>query len=392
MNRNFEKESPAASENRLLQRRESGQSVWLDFTSRELIDSGDLGRLIELDGISGMTSNPAIFEKAISKSDLYDEEIRGMAFHGRSPVAIYEALARTDLQRAADEFRVIYDRTSGRDGYVSLEVNPHLAHDTNGTIAEARRLWRALDRPNVFIKVPATAEGVPAIRELTLDGINVNVTLLFGLPRYRQVAEAYATGIYARLQHGLEVRNVRSVASFFISRIDTAVDARLEKAIAENQKGATAGELRGQVAIASAIKAREICGELFAGPAFQQAAARGARAQTLLWASTSVKNPAFPPLKYVEALLFPDTISTDTLATIEAFRERGNARVSRFDPSAAAAILERLAVLGIEIDGISGQLEEEGVVQFNEAFDRLIAVLKDKSALARPKEQKTIFI
>src|SRR5881409_1146585 len=225
-----------SKKNALLALAELGQSIWLDYTRRDLILSGELRRLIEEDGLRGMTSNPSIFEKAIVGSQIYEEDIRAMTFDGQSPKMIYETLSQRDVQGAADEFRSVYDETDARDGFVSLEVNPHLTHDTKGTIVEARRLWRALKRPNVFIKVPATAEGLPAIQQLIGEGINVNITLLFGLPRYRQVAAAYIAGIEARAVQGKSVAHLASVASFFVSRIDTLVDPLLEKLIAHGGK------------------------------------------------------------------------------------------------------------------------------------------------------------
>src|ERR1043166_8763160 len=289
--------------NPLLSLEQLGQSIWLDYTRRDLIASGELRRLIEEDGLRGMTSNPSIFEKAIAESENYDEDIRVMAFEGRSPKAIYEALCRRDVQGAADEFRSVYDETDAREGYVSLEVNPHLAHDTKGTIVEARRLWRALKRPNVFIKVPATAEGLPAIQQLISEGINVNITLLFGLPRYRQVAAAYIAGIEVRSDQGKSVEHVASVASFFVSRIDSLVDPLLEKLIAQGGKVAdVAKKVRGQVALASAVMAYQISKETFQNERFGKLAGRGARVQRLLWASTSTKNPDYSDLKYVESL------------------------------------------------------------------------------------------
>src|ERR1019366_4281122 len=236
-----------------------GQSLWLDYIRRDLIASGELRRLIEEDGLRGMTSNPSIFEKAIADSHDYDEDIRAIAFSGKGAETIYETLSQHDVQDAADEFRPLYDRTDGKDGYVSLEVNPHLAHETKGTVEEARRLWAALDRPNVFIKVPATADGLPVIQELTSQGIKVNVTLIFGLPRYRQVAEAYIAGIEACADQGKPVKDVASVASFFVSRIDTLVDPLLEKLMAQGGKQADlAKKTHGQVAIASAKRAYQV--------------------------------------------------------------------------------------------------------------------------------------
>ena len=275
-------------ENPLLKISEFGQSIWLDYTRRDLVASGELQRLIQKDGLRGMTSNPSIFEQAIVGSEIYEKDIQTMRFDGQSPKMIYESLSQRDVQGAADEFLAVYDETKARDGYVSLEVNPHLAHDTKGTIVEARRLWRALNRPNVFIKVPATAEGLPAIQQLISEGINVNITLLFGLPRYRQVAAAYLAGLEARVARGESVEHVASVASFFVSRIDTLVDPMLEHLIAQGGPTADAAkQVRGQVAIASAVAAYQIYKNIFRSESFLKLADRGARVQRLLWASTS---------------------------------------------------------------------------------------------------------
>src|SRR5664279_875198 len=301
-----------------------GQSIWLDYIRRDLIAGGGLRRLIEEDGLRGMTSNPSIFEKAIAESHDYDEDIRAMALEGKGITEIYDALSLGDVQSAADEFRSVYDKTDGKDGYVSLEVNPHLAHDTTGTIEEARRLWTALDRPNVLIKVPATAEGLPAIRQLISEGISVNVTLLFGLPRYRQVVEAYLAGIEARIAQGKPVKYIASVASFFLSRIDALVDPQLEKLIAQGGKEADiAKKARGQVAIASAKTAYQIYKNIFGNDRFRKLAAQGASVQRLLWASTSTKNPDYSDVKYVEALIGPDTVNTAPMETIDAYRDHG---------------------------------------------------------------------
>ena len=275
--------------NPLKQLRTLGQSIWLDYIRRDLISSGKLRRLIEEDGLRGMTSNPSIFEKAIVDSHDYDEDIQAMVRQGKGTDAIYEGLSQRDVQNAADEFRPLYDMTDGEDGYVSLEVNPHLAHDTGGTINEARRLWIALDRPNVLIKVPATADGLPAIQQLISEGINVNVTLLFGLLRYRQVAEAYIAGIEARVAQGKSVESIGSVASFFVSRIDALVDPLLEKVIAMGGNEADlAKKVHGQVAIASAKMAYQVYKEIFEGERFSKLASHGALVQRLLWASTDV--------------------------------------------------------------------------------------------------------
>ena len=358
-----------------------GQSIWLDYIRRDLMASGELRRLIDEDGLRGMTSNPSIFEKAIADSHDYDGDIRAMALGGNGADAIYETLSQRDVESAADQFRPLYDRTDGQDGYVSLEVNPHLAHDTKGTIEEARRLWAALNRPNVLIKVPATANGLPAIQQLIGEGISVNVTLLFGLPRYRQVAEAYIAGIEARAAQGEPMKHLASVASFFVSRIDALVDPLLEKLIAQGGKEADlAKRARGQVAIASAKMAYQIYKEIFASGRFRKLAARGARAQRLLWASTSTKNPDYSDVKYVEALIGPDTVDTAPLETLSAYRDHGEpeARLEQ-GVEEARRVLERLPELGIDIDKVTRQLEDEGVGKFNKPFDKLMETLTQKS-------------
>ena len=359
-----------------------GQSIWLDYIRRDLIASGELRRLIEGDGLRGMTSNPAIFEKAIADSHDYDADIRAMALTGKDVAAIYESLSQRDVQSAADEFRPLYDRTDGQDGYVSLEVNPHLAHDPNGTMEEARRLWAALDRPNVFIKIPATANGLAAIQQLIGEGISINVTLLFGLPRYRQVAEAYLAGLEARLAQGKPIKSVASVASFFISRIDALVDPLLAKVVAQGGKqAAMAKNARGQVAIASAKMAYQIYKELFGSDRFRKLAAQGARVQRLLWASTSTKNPDYSDVKYVEALIGPNTVNTVPMETLDAYRDHGQPK-ARLDQDVAEArgVMERLPELGIDIDQVTRQLEDEGVEKFNQPFDKLMKTLAQRSA------------
>ena len=369
-------------ENPLKQLGALGQSIWLDYIRRDLISSGQLRRLIEDDGLRGMTSNPAIFEKAISESHDYDDDIRALSQKGKSVVEIYEALSQRDVQSAADEFRPLYDSMDGKDGYVSLEVNPHLAHDTNGTIAEARRLWAALNRPNVFIKVPATAEGLPAIQQLIGEGISVNVTLLFGLPRYRQVAEAYIAGLEACAAKGKPVKYVASVASFFVSRIDAMVDPLLEKPAAQGgQESYLDKRVHGQVAIASAKLAYQIFKEIFGSDRFKKLAAKGARTQRLLWASTSTKNPAYSDVKYVEALIGPDTVDTAPLETIDAYRDHGDpkARLEE-DVEGARWALAQLPKVGIKIDDITQKLEDEGVAKFNQPFDKLMETLKQRSS------------
>jgi transaldolase len=367
--------------NPLKQLGELGQSIWLDYISRDLIASGDLKRLIEEDGLRGMTSNPSIFEKAIVNSDDYDEDIRAMARQGKDIETIYETLSQGDVRSAADAFRPLYDRMDGKDGYVSLEVNPHLAHDTDGTIDEARRLWAALSRPNVFIKVPATIEGLPAIQQLIREGISVNVTLLFGLPRYRKVAEAYISGIEARLADGKPVTHVASVASFFLSRIDVLLDPLLEKTIdMGGDKAAVARQAHGQVAIASAKMAYQIYKEIFGSERFKSLEAEGARTQRLLWASTSTKDPRYSDVKYVEALIGPDTVNTVPVETVDAYRDHGDPKTRlENDLEQAGKVLGQLAQLGIDIDEVTEQLVHEGVEKFNRPFDKLMKTLTERT-------------
>src|SRR5271157_4326249 len=301
-----------------------GQSVWLDFLRRGALDNGEIQEFIDQDGASGLTSNPSIFEKAIAGSHDSDTAIRSMALEGKNIQEIYQALTVEDIQRAADLFRPIYDRLDGRDGFVSLEVSPKLAHDTAGTIAEARHLWTAVDRPNLFIKVPATREGLPAIRQLIGEGINVNITLLFGLPRYREVAEAYLSGLETLAARGKPLERVASVASFFLSRIDVLVDPMLEKLRLGGGPDAEAvAGLHGEVAIASAKVAYQIYQEIFGSERFQKLSRQGARTQRLLWASTGTKNPEYSDVKYVETLIGRGTINTIPLETLTAYRYHG---------------------------------------------------------------------
>ena len=363
--------------NPLIQLGMLGQSIWLDYIRRDLIVGGGLRHLIEADGLQGMTSNPSIFEKAITDSHEYDDDIQVMVLKRKNTEAIYEALSQRDVQSAADAFRQLYERTDGKDGYVSLEVNPHLAHDTNGTIEEARRLWAALNRPNVFIKIPATVDGLPAIQQLVSEGININVTLLFGLPRYRQVAAAYLAGIEACLAQGKPVKHVASVASFFVSRIDALVDPLLDKRIAQGGKEVElAKKVQGQVAVACAKVAYQIYKEIFGSDRFRKLAAQGARVQRLLWASTSTKNPAYSDVKYIESLIGPDTVNTAPLETIEAYRDHGEPQ-ARLEQSVDEArwVLDQLPQLGLDLDSMTQQLENEGVEKFNQPFDKLLATL-----------------
>ena len=363
-----------------------GQSVWLDYIRRDLITSGQLQHMIQEDGLSGMTSNPAIFEKAIAESQEYDEAIGALLRREKNAKDIYEDLTIRDVQSAAYEFGSLYERTDGKDGYVSLEVNPHLAHDTQGTIEEARRFWTDLNRSNVFIKVPATQEGLPAIEQLINEGINVNVTLLFGLPRYRQVVEAYISGIEARAARGEPVKHVASVASFFVSRIDSMVDPLLEKIAAQEGKGTdSAKKMLGQTAIASAKLAYQMYRELFANDRFKKLTAAGALPQRLLWASTGTKNPDYSDVKYVDSLIGHETVNTLPLETIDAYRDHGDPKLRlQENIEEANRIMTQLAGLGISIDKVTQQLEDDGVEKFNKPFDKLMETLTKKS-LEKPK-------
>lgn len=368
-------------DNPLIKLETLGQSIWLDYIRRELFASGELRRLIEKDGLRGMTSNPSIFEKAIVESQIYDWDIRDMALKEKDVKTIYETISQSDVQNAADEFRNVYEKTDGKDGYVSLEVNPHLAHDTKGTIEEARRLWAVLNRPNVLIKVPATSDCLPAIQQLISEGINVNVTLLFGLPRYRQVSEAYIEGLEERAAHGKSLKHIASVASFFLSRIDSLIDPLVEKFLEPGgKKTEIAKKVHGQVAIASAKAAYQIYKEIFDSDRFKKLTDKSALVQRLLWASTGTKNPDYSDVKYIEQLIGPDTVNTVPLETIDAYRDHGDPK-SRLeqDVEEAHLIMARLPELGINIDKVTQQLEDEGIKKFDESFDKLMEILTKKS-------------
>jgi transaldolase/glucose-6-phosphate isomerase len=359
-----------------------GQSIWLDFLRRGMLESGELQRLIDEDGLGGLTSNPSIFEKAIAGSHDYDEAIEAQALEGKPAEEIYQTLVVEDVQRAADRFRPIYDNSDGHDGYASLEVSPHLAHDTEGTIAEARRLWGAVDRPNVMIKVPATLEGLPAIRRLIGDGVNVNVTLLFGLARYRRVAEAYITGLEDRLSAGKSLSHVASVASFFLSRIDVLVDPMLEERMkGDGPLSGLAESLHGQVAVSSAKVAYQIFQEIFHGRPFAKLAEEGAPVQRLLWASTSTKNPAYSDVKYVDALISSQTVNTIPLETLNAYRDHGDPAPRLEDNlDRAYDVLSQLSELDIDMKAVTKQLEDEGVDKFIRPFDKLLDTLEKERA------------
>jgi transaldolase/glucose-6-phosphate isomerase len=362
--------------NQLREIARQGQSIWLDALRRGFIEEGSLARWIEEDDLRGVTSNPAIFEKAIAGNPAYREEIKRLLCENcREPKAIFEALAVRDIQDAADVLRSVYDRTDGVDGYVSLEVSPHLAHDTEGTLEEARRLWSWIDRPNVMIKVPGTEAGVPAIETLIGEGINVNVTLLFSRTAYERVAEAYLRGLEHRLGQGQPISSVASVASFFISRIDSAVEKRLDGA-SPSGGGVDPDGLRGQVAIANAKLTYRRYGQIYSGDRWNGLAKKGAKPQRLLWASTSTKSPDLSDVHYVDALIGPETVNTVPESTFDAARERATVlRALDRDVGEAEEVLSRLAKTGVSLDEVTSECLDQGVVLFEQAFDRLLGTI-----------------
>lgn len=367
-------------ENPLTRLQMFGQDLWLDFINRAILINNDLAKMINNDGLSGVTSNPTLFERAIDETQDYDDTIRREVSLGRSAREIARSLIIYDITAAADQFKTLYECSKGKRGFVSIEVSPHLAHDTGGTIREARSLWNSVNRPNIFIKVPATREGLPAIRELIGEGINVNVTLLFGLPRYREVAQAYIEGIGDRIDRGEPVGNVQSVASFFLSRIDVLVDQKLDKRIADGgDVGKRSSLLKGKIGVASAVSAYHIWKKIFKDGSFARLVQQGALPQRLLWASVSTKNPLYSDTMYVDPLIGQNTISTQPLETIKAYRDHGNP-AARLEESFSSAQknLEELSKIGIEIDAVTAQLENEGVVKFSVSFDKLIAALEKK--------------
>ncbi len=368
------------SKNPLQRLGELGQSVWYDYIRRDLYAGPGLKRLIADDGLRGMTSNPTIFQNAIAKSTLYDEVIRGAA--GQSPAAIYESLAVEDVAAAADQFRPVYDASGGEDGFVSIEVGPHLARDTQGTIAEAHRLWDRCNRPNVMVKIPGTAEGVPAIRQCLSDGLNINVTLLFGVPRYREVIDAYLTALEERVKRAEPIDRIRSVASFFVSRVDTNVDAKLDLLTKAGNPNAKAW--RAKLGVANARIAYEAFEEVFGGARFAALGARGARVQRPLWASTSTKDKSLPDVYYVEALIAPRSVDTIPPETFEAYRDHGDPKVRiREDLDAAHAAFGALPGLKIDFATVVQELEDEGVKKFADSYDGLLKAIEEKEKAMR---------
>jgi transaldolase/glucose-6-phosphate isomerase len=359
-----------------------GQSPWLDYIRRDLITSGELQRLIDEDGLKGMTSNPAIFEKALSAGTDYDDFIRENAASAGSAVALYEQIAIRDIQDAADILRPVYDQTNNRDGYVSLEVSPALSDDQDGTMEEARRLWQTVNRPNLMVKVPATAVGFKAIQQLISEGININVTLLFSQESYNKVAEAFVAGLEKRAAEGNAIDRVASVASFFISRIDSLVDKQIEeklKTAESEEEKSLLNSLLGKVAIANGKMAYQIYEEVFSGERWQKLAAQGAQPQRVLWASTSTKNPNYRDVIYVEELIGRNTVNTIPPATWDAFRDHGQARESLTENvEEAKQTLDNLEKAGISLKAATDQLIIDAVRLFVEPFEKMIAAVNQQ--------------
>jgi transaldolase len=349
-----------------------GQSPWYDYITRDLVTSGGLVRLIREDGLLGMTTNPTIFEKAIVGSDVYDADVRRLASDGASPAEVVEAIAVADVRAACDLFAPVYQRTGGRDGLVSLEVSPTLAHDTAGTIREAERLWAAVERPNAMIKIPGTRAGLPAVRHCIAAGINVNVTLLFSVGRYEEVVAAHAEGLEARSARHQPLERIASVASFFVSRVDTLVDPALDRI-------GGAAELRGTIAIANAALAYRAFRRLTAAARWTALAARGAQLQRPLWASTSTKDPRYSDLHYVEPLIAPDTVNTLPPDTFAAYRDHGRPQI-RIEAALAAADerMNRLASVGVDVADVTARLEVEGVKKFAASYESLLRGIESK--------------
>jgi transaldolase/glucose-6-phosphate isomerase len=354
---------------------EYGQSPWMDYIRRDLLTSGELKKMIENDGLRGMTSNPAIFEKSILGSTLYSDILSAPEAKSLDAKGLYEKIAIRDVQDACDIFKPVYQQSKRRDGYVSLEVSPYLANDTKGTLEEARRLWKAVSRENLMIKVPATPEGIPAIRQLLEEGLNINITLLFAQSAYEKVAEAFIAALEARALKGLDVSHIASVASFFVSRIDTLVDSKVDE-MEKTASGAAKGLLesvRGKIAIANAKLTYQKYEELFGGPRWKALAGKGAQTQRLLWASTSTKNPKYRDVIYVEELIGADTVDTIPPATFDAFRDHGKLRKSLTeDVTGAAKTMENLGKAGISMKEVTDKLLVDGVKLFADAFKQLL--------------------
>jgi len=363
--------------NRLKQLHDAGVSLWLDFIERTMLHNGELERRIRDDALTGMTSNPTIFEKALAEGTAYDAQLRDAA--GATPLEVFELVATTDVRDACDRFAGVYQRSQGDDGYVSIEVSPAAAHDAKATVAEARRLWKTVARPNVMIKVPGTVEGADAVRTLIADGINVNITLLFAIEAHARVIDAYMDGLEQRMKKGQPVDRVFSVASFFVSRVDTEIDKRLDA----TKHG---GDLKGKAAIANARLAYQLFLERFASPRWKALAATGGRVQKPLWASTSTKNPAYRDVMYVEELIGPRSINTLPPATLEAFKDHGETRRT-VDTGVedARRTIEQLEAIGISMTDVTAKLLVDGLASFQKSFDSLLAGIERKREIVGAK-------
>lgn len=368
--------------NTLQQLNAEGQSIWLDFIDRTMLRNGDLQRRIRDDALTGMTSNPTIFEKALAEGAEYDDQIRSVAGAGEfTAMELFELIATTDVRDACDAFRPTYDRTKGADGYVSIEVSPSAANDARATISEASRLWATVDRPNVMVKVPGTVEGAKAVRQLTANGVNVNITLLFAIGAYKSVIDAYVTGLEDRIGSGKDISTIHSVASFFVSRVDTEVDKRLDAKIKSGSGDQRALEsLHGKAAIANAKLAYRLFQNEIAAPRWKALVARGANVQRPLWASTSTKNPSYRDVMYVEELIGPDTVNTMPPQTIEAFRDHGIVkRTVDAGIDQAQQTIDTLEQNGISIDDVTAKLLTDGLASFQKSFDTLLVGLEKKT-------------
>lgn len=376
--------------NPLLQLKAQGQSVWYDNIDRSQLVSGQFKRLLDEDGVVGVTANPTIFQKSISHGNAYDEQLNQLISQGKSTNEIYEALVIKDIRTVADILRPIYDRTSGQDGFVSLEVSPDLAHNTEGTISEVRRFWKMVDRPNLMIKIPATPEGIPAVRQALSEGINVNITLIFAIEAYRDVTDAFLSALEERNAEGKDISHIASVASFFVSRVDTLVDKMLEDKIKASNDSAEQQKLKaleGKAAIANARLVYQDFKRIFSTPRFESLKHAGAHVQRPLWASTSTKNPAYRDVLYAEELIGPDTVDTMPLETIENFRDHGRVRLSVEDniPQAKAE-LAALEEVGIHYHAVTQQLLDEGVQKFADSFHELFAGIEGKKKAIEQKQ------
>ncbi|HEY6088894.1 MAG TPA: transaldolase [Gemmatimonadaceae bacterium] len=375
------------AKNTLQELRDAGQSIWLDSIDRRMLQDGELDRRIREDALTGMTSNPTIFQKALASSNAYDEQIVAAEEEGLSSWELFELLETTDVRDACDAFAGVYTSTRGVDGYVSIEISPGVSHDAAAAVEEARRLWKTVDRPNVMVKVPGTVEGAKAVRRLIAEGINVNITLLFAIEAHERVIEAYLAGLEDRVQAHQPIDGLASVASFFVSRVDTEIDKRLDALIAKAPQAEKERLqlLKGRAAIANAKLAYRLFRQKFAGPRWEALLRQGARVQRPLWASTSTKNPAYHDVMYVEELIGPDTVDTMPPATIEAFKDHGVvARTVDKKVSVAEAVLKEIEAAGILMREVTEKLLVEGIASFQKSFDELIAGLESKIGSLTP--------